>query len=209
MLETRKLTFAYNSNTSLKFPDLDCPKGETILVTGPSGCGKTSLLHLLAGFLQPKTGSIKVGTQDYKDLNISQMDRYRGRNIGMIFQQSHFVKALSVGENLMMSQYFADVLQDKERIKRTLSKMNLDNKFHKKTSRLSQGEQQRVSIARALLNNPQLILADEPTAALDDKNCEEVAILLSQQAIEAQAALVIVTHDQRLKSHFKHQIELT
>ncbi|MGB0864799.1 MAG: ABC transporter ATP-binding protein [Saprospiraceae bacterium] len=209
MLKTSQLSYSYDKNNTIHFPDINCQKDEHWLLLGQSGTGKTTLLHLLGGLRKAQNGSITVTGQDLSQLPSSQLDAFRGKHIGIVFQQSHFVASLTVEENLLLAQYLAGVPQDKTRIKTLLSKLNLSHKLQSKPKALSQGEQQRVAIARALVNSPKVILADEPTSALDDENCKEVVELLESQAREQEAALLIVTHDQRLKDYFKNQIILT
>lgn len=208
MLKTNQLSYSYDKNTTIQFPDINCQKDEHWLLLGQSGTGKTTLLHLLGGLRKTQNGAVTVTGQDLGSLSSSQLDAFRGKNIGIVFQQSHFVASLTVEENLLLAQYLAGVTQDKKRIKTLLSKLNLAHKLNSKPKELSQGEQQRVAIARALVNSPKVILADEPTSALDDENCKEVVELLEAQAREQEAALLIVTHDQRLKDYFTNQIIL-
>ena len=208
MLKTYSLQFTYDDDNRFQFPDIEANKSEHLLIIGSSGKGKTTFLHLLAGLLRPKSGKIEVGGVDITQLSKQKLDQFRGKNIGIVFQKSHFVASLNVKDNLLLAQYLAGEAQDLKRVKHLLERLNLSNKLNNKPSELSQGEQQRVAIARALLNKPNIILADEPTAALDDANCFEVIDLLKEQASEAGASLVIVTHDQRLKDVFKEQIEI-
>lgn len=208
MLKSQNLEYSYTTNTKLQFPDIQANTGEHWLILGQSGCGKTTLLHLLAGLLTPRKGSVKIGDTEMTKLRGAKLDKFRGQNIGIVFQKPHFVKALTVAENLNMAQYLAGVPQDQARIKAILERLNLAHKLKSRTDALSEGEKQRVAIARALLNRPAVILADEPTSALDDKNCEEVIQLLKNEANEQQSTLFIVTHDQRLKDRFEHRIVL-
>jgi len=210
MLQTRHLQFTYTEadSRSFAFPDLDASAGNPLLILGQSGVGKTTLLHLLAGLLSPHQGQILIGETDIARLSIREMDRFRGQHIGIVFQQAHFVQALNVGRNLQLAQYLAGSPQDRKRIGDLLARLGLTAKLDQSTHRLSLGEQQRVSIARAVLNRPRLLLADEPTSALDDQNAAEVIDLLADTAREAEAALVIVTHDQRLKERFENRVEL-
>jgi ABC-type lipoprotein export system ATPase subunit len=208
MLQAQNLKFSYDGSNTLSFPNIECKNGEHWLLLGQSGSGKTTLLHLLGGLLSPQSGSIKVGDTEMSSLNGPSLDKFRGQNIGIIFQTAHFVKALTVQENLILAQQLAGKKIDKQLIINILQKINLEHKLNSKTSELSIGEQQRVAIARALVNSPSLILADEPTSALDDKNTNEVIQLLEKTASEANATLIIVTHDNRLKDYFKNQILL-
>ncbi len=208
MIQTKDLQFQYNSQQKFQFPDMHCEQGSHWLVLGESGCGKTTLLHLLGGLRKPTSGEIMVQNQDISKLSGEALDRFRGQNIGVIFQQSHLIKALTVEDNLLTAQYLAGAKQDKNKIKNILSKLNLETKLQAKPQNLSLGEQQRVAIARALINDPVLILADEPTSSLDDKNCREVVKLLLEQSQNFNATLLIVTHDGRLKELFNNQILL-
>lgn len=208
MIQTKQLTFQYNSQQKFAFPDLHCEQGSHWLILGQSGCGKTTLLHLLGGLMPPTGGKILIENQDLTHLQGKQLDQFRGQNIGVIFQQSHLIKALTVEDNLLTAQYLAGTPQDRVKVKGLLERLNLGHKLRAKPQNLSLGEQQRVAIARALVNDPVLILADEPTSSLDDDNCREVVNLLLEQSQAYNATLLIVTHDNRLKELFKQQILL-
>ena len=206
MLQTNQLQFSYTGAQTMTFPDFTCKKGEQWLLLGQSGSGKTTLLHLLGGLLSPTKGEVKVGETSLKSMSTAALDKFRGKHIGIIFQKAHFVRSLTVEENLILAQQLAGVAIDKTRIADLLNRLNVGHKLHAKTNELSQGEQQRVAIARAIVNQPAVILADEPTSALDDENCEEVIRLLEEQAAAVGATLLVVTHDGRLKERFEKQI---
>ncbi|MEM6966735.1 MAG: ABC transporter ATP-binding protein [Bacteroidota bacterium] len=208
MLQTKDLQFTYDGKHQLSFPDIDCQKGEQWLLLGQSGSGKTTLLHILGGLRKPKNGQVIIDGKNIRQLSSTALDEFRGKNIGIVFQKPHFVRALTVEENLMLAQQLAGQEVNKDYIYTLLNKLNVGHKFKAKTDNLSEGEKQRVAIARALVNKPAVILADEPTSALDDKNCQEVVELLETQAKEADATLLIVTHDGRLKDLVKNQIQL-
>ena len=210
MLSTNNLSFAFNGSTSktLQFPDFTCPTGEHWLLIGQSGSGKTTLLHLLAGLRTPLSGIVSINGTAINELSGEARDRFRGQEIGIVFQSSHFVRALTVGENLALSRQLAGLPPAPDKITSLLEQLNIADKQHDLPQELSVGEQQRAAIARALVNEPSLILADEPTSALDDANTEQVIDLLQTQAKAANATLVIVTHDNRLKSIFEQRIEL-
>ena len=208
MLSTQQLKYTYPGNTAFQFPDIGCGRGEHWLLLGQSGSGKTTFLHLLGGLLSPQSGAIALDGTDMAKLSGAKLDRFRGKHIGIIFQRSHFVKALTVGENLALAQELAGLPADYARIAKLLDRLNVGQKIDRKPDRLSVGEQQRVAIARALINSPELILADEPTSALDDENCDQVLQLLIEQAEAVKATLLIVTHDGRLKEKFANQIQL-
>jgi len=206
MIETKSLEFSYDNSFVFKFPDIKLKSNENLLVLGNSGIGKSTLLHNLAGILRPKSGSIKIFDQDISKLSELELDKFRGQNIGIIFQRSHFVNSLSVGENLELAQFLGR--NKKGNIKVTLDNLKILDKINKKPKELSQGERQRASIALAIINSPKLILADEPTSSLDDTNCSNVIKILKEQALKHQAQLIVITHDSRLKKHFKKSITL-
>ncbi len=208
MLETRSLEFFYGESARFSFPDVNCDPGDTLLILGNSGSGKTTFLNLMALLLSPASGEIRVNGTLTTGLPLHELPGFRARNIGLVFQKPYFVNALNVKDNLLMANYFAGNPPAKDRVHHLAESLGFSELLHKKVTELSGGEQQRVGIARALMNSPRLILADEPTSALDDVNCERVADLLEAQAKENGAALVIVTHDQRLKSRSPHQITL-
>ena len=208
MLTTQDLHHQYDGQVQFNFPDIDCQARETLLVLGQSGVGKSTLLHILAGILPPTTGEVLVSQTSIYTLKPRRRDTFRGSNIGLVFQKPHFVQAVSAKENLRLAQRFAGLRVDEQKINLLLTSLNISHRASANTFSMSQGEQQRLSIARALINNPKVILADEPTSALDDKNCEEVVSLLTTQAEAAGAALIIVTHDNRLKDLFSHQVTL-
>lgn len=208
MIAVKNLQFAYSEDTFFHFPDFECRENEQILLLGQSGSGKTTLLHLIGGLLKPQKGDVFIHDTNIAELSASKLDFFRGQNIGIIFQKNHFVAALNVLENLTLAQELAGKKSDKSKALSLLESLNLAHKSKAKPYNLSQGEQQRVAIARALINNPKVILADEPTSALDDDNCEEVIQLLENHAKNINTALLIVTHDNRLKSRFNKQIIL-
>lgn len=208
MLRTQGLNFVYPQGERLTFPDLLCNDGEHCLILGQSGSGKTTLLHLIAGLRTVQSGSIVLNDTKMNELSAGQLDRFRGRNIGIVFQQSHFVRSLTLEENLSLAQRLAGLPVNYSRISSILAQLNLAHKLRAKPDALSIGEQQRAAIARAVLNQPALILADEPTSALDDANTEQVIQLLQEQAASVNATLLIVTHDNRLKTRFEQQIQL-
>ena len=207
MISTKGLNFKYNEQASFSFPDINLRKDENLLIIGSSGIGKTTLLHLLAGLLESNSGSITLYGQDISKLNQHQTDKFRGQNIGIVFQKPHFVNSLTVKENLQLAQYLGNK-KDQNRIIDILSSLDILDKENKKPKKLSQGEKQRASIAMAIVNSPKLILADEPTSSLDDENCDRVIKLLKKQASEFKAQLIVITHDNRLKKHFKKSIKL-
>lgn len=202
MIATQNLTFAYAADKQFTFPDFSCADRETMLILGKSGKGKTTFLHLMALLLKPTGGKIQINNQEISQLSVSSAADFRAKNVGIIYQKPHFVHALSVMDNLLLSNYLAGKNQAKDKAQHLAESLGFAEHLSKKTTQLSQGEQQRVSIARALMNSPSVILADEPTSSLDDDNCLKVIDLLKKQTQEIGASLVVVTHDQRLKDEF-------
>ena len=208
MISTQNLTFAYTPEKRFDFPNFSCADRETILILGKSGKGKTTFLHLMALLLKPSSGNIQINNQEISQLSVSQAANFRAKNVGIIYQKPHFVHSLSVMDNLLLANYLAGKNQAKNQAQQLAESLGFSEHLSKKTTQLSQGEQQRVSIARALMNKPSVILADEPTSSLDDDNCLKVIDLLRKQIQEIGASLVVVTHDQRLKDVFEKRIEL-
>jgi len=209
IIQTTNLQYTFSKGPQLIFPSFQSEENSELLILGSSGTGKTTLLHLLAGLRKPTLGEVEVNGVRLSSLSGAALDRFRGKNIGVVFQTSHFVQSLSVMDNIMLAPYFSGNKVSKSDAEKMLDRLNILSKKNKKTSTLSVGEQQRVAIARALLNNPSLILADEPTSALDDENAKDVLNLLREQTHALKAALLIVTHDNRLKDEVKQRIELT
>ena len=208
MIETKDIEYSYDSSHFIRFPDISCEANDILLLIGNSGVGKTTLLHLIGGLMKSSSGYIKINDVILNDLDRASMDRFRGQHIGIIFQSAHFVKSISVIENLMLAQSLAGKEVNKQHCLKLLERLGISYKAKDRPGNLSQGEKQRLSIARAIVNNPDVILADEPTSALDDDNCNEVLSLLEEQAKVIGAALIIVTHDSRLKDRIYNQIEL-
>lgn len=206
LFQTKDLKFSHLGQKEYHFHDISLDRGESLLVLGKSGSGKTTLLNLIAGLLSPHSGSVVLDGIAINQLDSGKMDRFRGENIGIVFQKPHLLAPLDVKENLMMARYFSNKNgQDADEL---LQELDLSKKSHSPVNQLSEGEAQRVSIARALINRPKLILADEPTSSLDDENAERVVKLLEDQATKIQAALIIVTHDHRVKEQISNYIEV-
>ena len=206
MIVTKSLEFSYDNNFIFKFPNINLKSTENLLILGNSGIGKSTLLHNLAGILRPKSGTINIFNNDISEFSDYEIDKFRGENIGIIFQKPHFVNSLTVGENLKLAQFLGR--NKRGDIKLTLESLKILDKINKKPKELSHGEKQRVSIAIAIINSPKLILADEPTSSLDDSNCANVINILKEQALKYAAQLVVITHDSRLKKHFKKSLVL-
>jgi len=208
IISAENITFSYSKEQLFLMPNLYCSAGSTILITGDSGKGKTTYLHILAGLLKPTTGKIMIDGTNILALSESKNDKFRGQKIGVVFQKSHFISALTVLENLEMASWLALGKKNTARAITLLQQLDIARQANKLPSQLSIGQQQRVSIARALMNEPKVLLADEPTSSLDDKNADKVIELLTSLSKEYKAALIIVTHDARIKEKFINQITL-
>ncbi len=204
MIQTSNLMYQYPGSTSISFPDIKVEAGHALLICGESGCGKTTFLHLLAGLRKPTSGQVIIKGDSITDLSSSQMDQFRGQNIGVVYQRSHFIESLSIRDNLLVSPYASN----KREVKAIANRLHIRDLLYRYPNQLSEGQKQRATIARAVMNEPKLLLADEPTSALDNKNCSYVIDLLLEEAIANDAALIIVTHDDRLRSEISDCIEL-
>ncbi|WP_269532770.1 ABC transporter ATP-binding protein [Chitinimonas sp. BJYL2] len=202
MFQLDQLAYQYPGGQTLRFPDWQLPQAGQAVLTGPSGSGKTTLLSLLGGLLSPSAGRVVLAGQDVARLPASQRDAFRGRSIGFVPQRPHLVASLSVAENLQLAQYLAHLPQDPQRIDTVLTALGIAELARRKPAQLSQGQAQRVAIARAVVNRPAVLLADEPTASLDDEATAAVLALLRSAADEAGASLLVASHDGRVKSTF-------
>ena len=185
---------------------LDVGRGEWIAITGPSGSGKTTLLNILAGLDRPTGGSVRVGGVDLAALSSRELSAYRQRTIGLIFQQFHLIPYLSALENVMLAQYVHSTT-DRGEATEALDRVGLGARLGHLPSQLSGGEQQRVCIARALINHPPLILADEPTGNLDAVN-EAVVMRLLADLHQGGHTLVMVTHAAAIAARADREIRL-
>lgn len=207
MLHINQVKQNFNT-TELAYPDWDVSQGSHAVILGNSGSGKTTLLHLIGGLMKPSQGEIRIDDQILTSLSGSKLDIFRGQNIGIVFQRPHLVRSLSVGENLALSMMLGKSMNHKARIDELLDSLGITDLKNRKIHQISQGQAQRVSIARAVVNTPKLLLADEPTASLDDENCTRVINLLKDQAEANKSTLIVATHDQRVKSQFVNQLSL-
>ena len=206
LIRTNNLSVKYG-DVDIKFPNINLDYGGQLLIIGKSGSGKTSLLNVLGGLLAPETGSSLVNEVDLFSLSNNKRDNYRGQQIGFVFQTPHFIKSLSVNDNLKFSQYMSSKV-NQPKIDMLLKNVDLLNLKNSKIQDLSEGEKQRISIIRALVNQPSIIFADEPTSALDDDSSYKVVDLLTNLSQKNNTTLVIVTHDKRIKDKFSNQINL-
>ena len=207
-IDVTKLRFDYNQQPILNIDRFTLTSGQSTAVIGPSGCGKTTLLHLLAGLVRPDSGTIKLFDQDLSQLKGATLDRFRGERIGLVFQRFHLLAALSVQDNVLLAQRLARRPVDQLRMTQLFERLGLTGLENRKPATLSHGQAQRVAIARALIHGPELVMADEPTSALDDHQAEQALALLCDAAESVGAALIIVTHDQRVRGRTPNVFEL-
>ncbi|APW38222.1 ABC transporter [Rhodoferax koreense] len=198
MIQTAGLAYRHDGGAEILFPDIEVAQGGVLLLKGPSGAGKSTWLALAAALLRPSAGQIRVAGQDLASLPKIAGDAWRARSIGFLPQKLHLSEALTVAGNLAMAQWAAGAADDSRRVRDTLDALGLAEFAERRPSQLSGGQAQRVALARALLLKPQVILADEPTASLDDDAAEAALALLSTSARRAGATLVVATHDSRV-----------
>lgn len=178
---------------------LSVPEAEFLALMGPSGSGKTTLLNLIAGLDQPTTGSVMVAGREISRMSEAELARWRTRGIGFVFQFYHLLPVLTAYRNVELPLLLLplNALQRKEQVLRALDIVGLSDRLHHLPGQLSGGQQQRVGIARAIVTDPSLIVADEPTGDLDAKSAEEVLRLLQALKTELRKTIVMVTHDPR------------
>lgn len=208
VLKTSDLSYSYSKGSKLHFNDLVLRKQEHTLVLGDSGSGKSTLLNLIGGFSKPDSGHIDINGQQLGQLQATALDRYRAQNLGFIFQEAHLLRNLTVVENIQLAQSLAGLAPDRPSIADLLAKLQLAELANRRPNQLSRGQVQRAAIARALINKPTLLIADEPTASLDDRNTFLVIELLKDLADQQGSTLLISTHDKRLKDEFSNNYTL-
>ena len=207
------MTFAglehrFGGRPILRIDHFEVPEGEHAVLTGASGSGKSTLLHLIAGLLRPSEGRIAVDGRWLDEMRAGELDRFRGRTVGIVLQRLHLLPALTVLGNLRLARWLAGLPSDPLAIASLLDALAIAGFARRKADELSQGEAQRVAIARALVNRPRLILADEPTSALDDRNAQAVIELLISRTEAFGATLIVATHDRRVTDRFARRLHL-
>ncbi|HSV35920.1 MAG TPA: ATP-binding cassette domain-containing protein [Ramlibacter sp.] len=199
MVETRALRYEYPAGPVLSFHDIDVPQGGTLLLRGNSGAGKSTWLALAAGLLTPAAGEIVIAGQPLSRLSRGDRDAWRARHLGFLPQKLHLSDALTVERNLALAFYAAGVPEDRVTLQRALELLGVADLAGRRPGQLSGGQAQRVALARTILMQPRVILADEPTASLDDEAALTGLKLLENCAMECHATLVIATHDRRVQ----------
>ncbi len=197
IIEAAGLTKSYGEICALKPLDLSVPEGEWLSVMGHSGSGKSTLLNLVGGLDRPTAGTLKVGGEDLLGRDEDGLARFRREFVGIIFQQHHLVPYLTALENVMLAQYFHS-LPDEAEARTALERVGLGRRLKNRPGELSGGEQQRVCIARAIINSPRLLLGDEPTGNLDGSSTTMVLELLRELRSQERFTVVMVTHNQEV-----------
>lgn len=212
MLEFKNVSKWFNGArdkvTALKEVSFSVRPGELLAVRGPSGCGKTTLLLIAGGLLRPSDGQMSIDEQDPYGLSPEMRSRLRAETIGFVFQQFHLIPYLTVRQNILTASLAVPLKEASERAQKLISHFGLDDRADHVPARLSTGERQRTALARALLNQPKVILADEPTGNLDEDNAQTVFGYLSQYVSDGGCVL-LVTHDDRAAAHATRTLQMS
>ena len=200
MIKAEKISKSYGQLQVLKGIDLNVEKGEVISIVGASGAGKTTFLQILGTLSKPDNGRVIINNTDYRTLNDKQLAGFRNRNIGFVFQFHHLLPEFTAFENVCIPAYIAKtpVNEAEEKAREILGFLSLGDRMDHKPKELSGGEQQRVAVARALINDPAVLLADEPSGNLDSKNKDELHSLFFSLRKKFNQTIIIVTHDMGL-----------
>jgi len=211
MLEFKKVSKWFNGAqgkvTALKEISFSVRPGELLAVRGPSGCGKTTLLLTAGALLRPSDGQMSIDGQDPYALSPEMRSRLRAHTIGFVFQQFHLIPYLTVRQNIMTASLAVPLKEASDRAQQLISRFGLDDRADHVPARLSTGERQRTALARALLNEPKVIMADEPTGNLDEDNAQTVFGYLSQYVSDGGCVL-LVTHDDRAAAHATRTLKM-
>ena len=213
-IDSVRFYWSRNSNFKIFIPKLNISKGEKVLLLGESGSGKTTLLSLICGFLSPVSGDIHINQKQISSLAAGKRDQYRSDNIGIIFQQFNLLPYANVIDNILLPLYFskkrsANVSNQRKIAINLCNNLRLPQNIEKmKASDLSVGQQQRVAVARALIGNPPLIIADEPTSSLDSDVQNIFLELMFSQIEENNSTLLMVSHDKSLSTYFDRVIDI-
>jgi ABC-type lipoprotein export system ATPase subunit len=207
MLHLKDLKKSFRQPDGTELPVLDIPEfrvaaGEQVVLVGHSGCGKTTLLHVIAGISRPDAGKVRIDEWDINLMPEAECDRFRAERIGYVFQTFNLLAGFTALENVLLSMRFARGRPDKARAKHLLDRVGLGHRITHRPTMLSVGEQQRVAVARALANKPQLLLADEPTANVDAGHQQQILDLIRETCLEEKVALIMVTHSSEVAAQF-------
>lgn len=206
ILELKDVSMVYGTVHALRDINLAVREGEWLAIMGPSGSGKTTMMNIIGCMDKPSFGTVILDGQDLTVTSSRDLTEIRRDKIGLIFQQFHLISYLTAQENVMMAQYYHSMVDEREALK-ALERVGLGQRAKHLPNQLSGGEQQRVCIARALINYPKLILADEPTGNLDGEN-EEIVMDIFRQLHEEGSSIVMVTHSLEVAAHAERHIVL-
>ncbi|MDC3086688.1 ABC transporter ATP-binding protein [Pelagibacteraceae bacterium] len=213
-IDSVRFYWSKKSNFKIFIQNLEIKKGEKVLLLGESGSGKTTLLSLLCGFLTPLSGMISINGNEINKLSSKSKDEYRADNIGIIFQQFNLLPYAGVIDNILLPLYFSKVrsnsiINPQETAVQLCKQLRLpDDVINYKANSLSVGQQQRVAVARALIGNPSLIIADEPTSSIDSAAQQIFLDLMFEQIYKNESTLLMVSHDKSLSSRFDRLIDI-
>ncbi len=207
ILSAAGLSKSYGSN-KINFPELAFESGEKYLVYGKSGVGKSTLIKILSGILLPDHGDLKIKGENLLKKSESERDAFRGKYMGLAFQNFEFISSLNAIENLKLAAKASGLTFDKNRVLDLSQRLSIQDKLNQSPYSMSFGEQQRLNFLRAIQHQPDLVFADEPTAFLDDDSAHDLIEVLNELTRASNSTLVVVSHDQRLKQEFIHKIAL-
>ena len=199
MLKCENISFDIDGHNLFSNINLNLKNQEDLLITGPSGIGKTTLLSILCGLQKPTNGSIIYNDIDLYNLAENEVDNFRGKNLGIVFQNFNLINSFTVKQNIEIAAN-AIGTKSSEQYFNLLDRVGLADKSHIKVANLSIGEKQRLAVARAFVGEPQWIFCDEPTSSLDDKNANIIANLIKEESSRCKASLVLITHDSRIQT---------
>ncbi|MBD3344942.1 MAG: ATP-binding cassette domain-containing protein [Chitinivibrionales bacterium] len=214
MITVKDASFSYSPGSfSIHVPEITIPQGSKTAIVGPSGCGKTTLLYLIAGILSPQKGTIRCDNQVFSSLPDKEKRNFRIANIGFVFQEFELLEYLTCYENILLPLYVSDQTnvpaKSGDRVVSVAESVGVAALLDKYPERISQGERQRVALCRALINNPSLILADEPTGNLDPNTALHIMELLEDQVTHRRCTFCMVTHDHSLLDRFDRVVDFT
>ena len=199
MLICEDISFDIDGQKLFSNINLNLKSQKDLLITGPSGVGKTTLLSILCGIQKPSTGKVIYNNIDLYNLAESKIDEFRGKNLGVVFQNFNLINSFTVKQNLEIASN-AIGTKSSDQYFNLLDRVGLADKSHIKVANLSIGEKQRLAVARAFVGEPQWIFCDEPTSSLDDKNANIIANLIKEESSRCKASLVLITHDRRIQT---------
>ena len=214
IIDIQKLKFNYDlTQNILNIDELKIAEGEKVFLYGPSGLGKSTLLNIIAGVLKASSGDVNILGQNFNQISQGKRDKIRGENIGYIFQNFNLIPYLNIKDNITLPcrinpnrSHSIDYVFQADEI---IESLGLTEHVLKNVTDLSIGQQQRVAAARALIGNPKLVIADEPTSSLDEKNTEEFMKLLIKECDKRKFTLLFVSHDSRLQQYFSRSLSLS